>query len=39
MERKPIPERGQIPAQYTWNTDDLFPSDRAWEEAVAQAQA
>ena len=39
MERKPIPERGQIPAQYTWNTDDLFPSDRAWEEAFAQAQA
>ena len=30
-EMKSIPERDQIPEEYTWNTADLFPSDEAWE--------
>ena len=29
---KKIPERSEIPEQYTWNTADIFPSDEAWEE-------
>ncbi len=39
MADKKIPERSQVPVQYTWNTDDLFPSDAAWEEAFLAAQA
>lgn len=36
---KKIPERGEIPVQYTWNTADLFPSDAAWQEAYDAVQA
>lgn len=32
-EIKKIPERSEIPEQYTWNTADMFPSDEAWEQA------
>ncbi len=35
---KKIPERSEIPVQYTWNTDDLFVSDEAWQEAFDAAQ-
>lgn len=35
---KKIPERSEIPAQYTWNTDDLFVSDEAWQEAFDAVQ-
>lgn len=33
MANKKIPERSEIPVQYTWNTDDLFLSDEAWQQA------
>ena len=36
---KKIPERSEIPVQYTWNTDDLFVSDEAWQEAFDAVQA
>lgn len=35
---KKIPERSEIPVQYTWNTDDLFVSDEAWQEAFDAVQ-
>ena len=35
---KKIPERSEIPVQYTWNTDDLFVSDEAWQEAFDALQ-
>ena len=38
MARK-IPERSEIPVQYTWNTDDLFVSDEAWQAAFEAVQA
>ncbi len=38
MEKK-IPERSEIPVQYTWNTDDLFVSDEAWQQAYDAVQA
>ena len=38
MEKK-IPERSEVPVQYTWNTDDLFVSDEAWQEAYDAVQA
>jgi oligoendopeptidase F len=28
-----VPERDDIDTEYTWNLDDLFASDEAWEEA------
>ncbi len=37
MARK-IPERSEVPVQYTWNTDDLFVSDEAWEAAFEAVQ-
>ena len=33
MANKKIPERSEVPVQFTWNTDDLFVSDAAWQEA------
>ena len=38
MARK-IPERSEVPVQYTWNTDDLFVSDEAWQAAFDSVQA
>ena len=38
-ESKKIPQRGEIPVEYTWNTADLYPTDQAWEEEFDQAQA
>ena len=35
---KKIPERSEVPVQYTWNTDDLFVSDEAWQEAFDAVQ-
>ena len=35
---KKIPERSEIPVQYTWNTEDIFPSDEAWEQAYLEAK-
>ncbi len=39
MANKKIPERSEIPVQYTWNTDDLFVSDEAWQAAFDAVQA
>ena len=39
MANKKIPERCEVPEQYKWNTDDLFPSDEAWEAAYEQVKA
>ena len=30
MSEKKIPTRQEVPAEYTWNLSDLFPSDEAW---------
>ena len=32
MAEHKIPEREQIPEQYTWDLRDIFPSDQAWSE-------
>ena len=37
-ETKKVPQRSEIPEQYTWNTADLFPSDEAWQAAYDEAQ-
>ena len=39
MANKKIPERSEVPVQYTWNTDDLFVSDEAWQAAFDSVQA
>ncbi len=39
MANKKIPERSEVPVQYTWNTDDLFVSDEAWQAAFEAVQA
>lgn len=40
MEQKnKIPARSEIPVEDTWATEDLFPSDEAWEQALAELQA
>jgi len=31
-----IPERSEIPVESTWAVEDLFPSDEAWENALAE---
>lgn len=33
-EMKKIPQRSEIPMEYRWATEDLFPSDAAWEEEL-----
>ena len=34
-----IPQRHEVDPKYQWATTDLFPSDEAWEEAYAKAEA
>ena len=36
MSAERIPERNQIPVEYTWNLADIFESDEAWSEEYAQ---
>lgn len=36
---KSIPERGQIPPEFTWNTADLYQSDQAWQEDFDRLQS
>lgn len=31
-------ERNQVEQRFKWNTDDIFPSDEAWEKAYAEAE-
>ena len=38
-EPKKIPQRGEVPVEYTWNTADIFPTDEAWEAEFAEVQA
>ncbi|MDE6590780.1 MAG: oligoendopeptidase F, partial [Oscillospiraceae bacterium] len=37
-EPKKIPQRGEVPVEYTWNTADIFPTDEAWEAEFAEVQ-
>ena len=34
-ETQKIPPRSEVDKRYTWATEDLFPSDEAWEQALA----
>ena len=36
---KRIPKRSEVRREDTWATEDIFPSDEAWEEAFAKAAA
>ena len=36
---KKIPQRSEIPVEYTWNTADIFPTDEAWEKEFDEVQA
>ncbi len=36
---KKIPQREEVPQEYTWNTADLFPSDEAWEQELEAVRA
>ena len=38
-EAKKIPQRSEIPVEYTWNTADIFPTDEAWETEFNDVQA
>ena len=30
MDTKKIPQRSEVPEEFTWNLKDMFPSDEAW---------
>lgn len=34
-ETTPTPERKDIPEEYTWKLEDIFPTDQSWEEELA----
>ena len=36
---KKIWKREEIPVEHTWATEDLYPSDEAWEAALATLEA
>ena len=36
---KKVPLRNEIPKDYTWRLEDIFPSDEAWEEEFQAVQA
>ena len=38
-EAKKIPQRSEVPAECTWNTADIYPTDQAWEEEFQAVQA
>ncbi|MBP3854868.1 MAG: oligoendopeptidase F [Ruminiclostridium sp.] len=37
MEQKKLPERSEVPAQYKWHIEDIYPSDEAFEKELAEA--
>lgn len=37
MTEKKIPQRSEIAAEYQWDLTDLFPNDRAFEDALREA--
>lgn len=39
MESKIIPKRSEVKKEDTWATEDIFPSDDAWEKAFSDASA
>lgn len=38
VKKDSLPERKEIAAAYKWKVEDLFPDDRAWETAYAEAE-
>ena len=38
-EAKKIPQRSEVPVEYTWNTADIYPTDEAWEAEFEEVQA
>lgn len=38
-ETKKLPAREEVPAEYTWKTEDLFPTDEAWEAELEAIRA
>jgi len=38
MEQAKLKERAEIPEEYKWHLEDIFPSDEAWEEEFAKAE-
>ena len=38
-EPKKIPQRSEVPVEYTWNTADIYPTDEAWEKEFDETQA
>ena len=39
MENKKIPERSQVPEEFTWDLSDIFASDDAWFEELEKIKA
>ena len=37
-EAKQIPERSEIPVEYTWRLEDIFPTDEAWQTAFDETK-
>ncbi len=37
-EAKKIPQRSEIPVEYTWNTADIYPTPEAWEKDFEKAR-
>ena len=37
MEEKKLPKRGEVPAEFRWHIEDLYPSDEAFEKALTDA--
>lgn len=38
MEQKQLRSRAEIPEEYKWRLEDIFPSDEAWEEEFAKTE-
>ncbi len=38
MEQAKLKTRSEIPEQYKWHLEDIFPSDQAWEEELLKAE-
>lgn len=38
-ETRPLPARAEIPVEYTWNLESVFPSEAAWSQAVESLTA
>ena len=37
MDEKRIPQRSEVPEEYTWDLSDLFENDEAWQAAYEKA--